>query len=71
MTTQLEMHSIDAFVKSQAATGKWREETVSPELTGLTRPIRIYRARRKNDLVTHKWHGTKTPSAHRCGTTWA
>jgi hypothetical protein len=50
---------VSSYIEDQLTTGKWREETVSPELTGLTRPIRIYRASRKSNLITHKWHGDR------------
>lgn len=48
---------IDWYVEEQAATGTWREEEVAPQVSGLSRPIRIYRAARKTSMIAYDWHG--------------
>lgn len=45
------------YVEEQASSGVWREETVSPEVTGLSREVRIFRAPRKTNLIVYDWHG--------------
>jgi DNA repair photolyase len=47
------------FVDKQVATGVWREEEIAPEVLGLTRPLKVYRAPRKTNLITYDWHGDK------------
>jgi DNA repair photolyase len=49
--------SIDWFVEDQAAAGVWREEEIAPEVTGLTRPIRVYRGARRSNMIAYDWHG--------------
>jgi hypothetical protein len=46
-----------SYVDQQIASGKWHEETIAPELTGLARPITVFRATRKDNLIVVKWHG--------------
>ena len=50
---------IDWFTKEQANNGVWREEEVNPEVSGLSRPITIYRGSRKTNLIAYDWHGDK------------
>lgn len=50
---------ITAFVDAQVARGAWREETIPPEIAGTTRPLAVYRATRKTNLITYDWHGDK------------
>jgi DNA repair photolyase len=45
------------YVEQQLAEGKWRLETVPADVVGLSRPLSVFRAARKTNLVTHKWHG--------------
>ncbi len=47
------------FVEAQVEQGTWREETIAPEVTGLTRPITVFRAARKTGLIAYDWHGDK------------
>lgn len=49
----------DSFVAEQVQAGRWRSETLAPELTGLTRPIRVYRAARKSAPIKYAWHGDR------------
>lgn len=50
---------IDWFTNEQVSKGVWREEEISPELSGLSRPIVIYRGIRKSNLIVYDWHGDK------------
>jgi DNA repair photolyase len=50
---------IDWFTNEQVNRGLWREEEIAPEVSGLTRPIEVYRAPRKTNLITYDWHGDK------------
>lgn len=47
------------FVDDQVAQGRWREEVIAPEVTGLSRPITVLRASRRSNLIVFKWHGDK------------
>jgi len=48
---------LTTFVQRQVEAGAWREEEVPPDISGLARPIAIFRAIRKTDVITHAWHG--------------
>jgi DNA repair photolyase len=50
---------IDWYTDEQVAQGVWREEVVAPEVSGLTRPLVVYRATRKTNLIAYDWHGDK------------
>lgn len=50
---------IDWYTNEQVAQGVWREEEIVPEVSGLTRPIMVYRASRKTNLIVYDWHGDK------------
>lgn len=50
---------IDWYTNEQVSNGVWREEEVSPEVSGLGRPITIYRGSRKTNLIAYDWHGDK------------
>jgi DNA repair photolyase len=50
---------IDWFTVEQVQQGLWEEEAISPEISGLTRPITVYRAPRKTNLIVYNWHGDK------------
>jgi DNA repair photolyase len=45
------------FVNEQVEKGTWREQEIPPEVSGLARPIFVFRATRKGNLITHDWHG--------------
>jgi DNA repair photolyase len=47
------------YVEKQVAEGTWREEELPAEVTGLTRPVMVFRAARKTNLITYDWHGDK------------
>jgi DNA repair photolyase len=47
------------FVDEQVNSGTWREEEIAPEVSGVTRPLKIYRAPRKTNLIVYDWHGDK------------
>lgn len=51
---------VDAFVQRQIDHGVWREQVIPAEVVGLTRPLTVVRARRKNNRIVHKWHGDTT-----------
>lgn len=51
--------SMDWYVNKQIATGKWREEVIPGEIVGLSRPLTVFRAPRKTNIVTYDWHGDK------------
>ena len=51
--------SISWFVDEQVNSGVWREEEIAPEVSGLTRPLTVYRAPRKTNLIVYDWHGDK------------
>lgn len=45
------------WVDEQVKKGKWREEEVSPMALGLGRPqLKVFRARRKSNLIKHRDH---------------
>jgi DNA repair photolyase len=50
---------IDWFTSQQVSHGTWREEEIAPEISGLARPLIVYRASRKTNLIAHDWHGDK------------
>jgi len=56
-TVKYARHS--AFTEHAVTRGAWRLEVVSPEISGLVRPIEIYRATRTSDLVKFAWHGDR------------
>lgn len=45
------------FAEEQVQNGVWREETIPAEVVGLTRPITVFQAPRKTNLITYDWHG--------------
>src|SRR5260370_26983692 len=50
---------IDWFTNEQVDKGIWREEEIAPEITGLGRPLIIYRGSRKTNLIVYDWQGDK------------
>ncbi len=48
---------IDWYTREQVSQGIWREEEIAPNISGLTRPLIVYRAPRKTNLIVHDWHG--------------
>jgi len=51
--------TIDWYVTEQVQQGSWREEELAPEITGMSRPITVFRAPRKTNLISYDWHGDK------------
>lgn len=47
------------FVEQQVADGNWREALIPSEVVGLSKPIHIFLASRKSNLITYEWHGDK------------
>lgn len=45
------------FVEEQVQRGAWREEVIAPDISGLSRPITVYRAPRTSNLIAYDWHG--------------
>ena len=59
----------DWFVREKIESGQWRLECLDPEVLGLSRPLEIFRARRKGNLIK-PW--TRTDSARvYCPAHWA
>lgn len=52
--------AISEYVAKQIAAGRWREEVLPPEVTGLTRPVTVLRGRRKGNLIMYDQHGDET-----------
>lgn len=50
---------IDWFTTEQVQRGIWREEEIPSDVVGLSRPITVYRASRKTNLIVYDWHGDK------------
>src|SRR5436305_4389143 len=50
---------IEWYVKKQLDDGVWSQETLPAEVVGLSRPITVYRASRKTNIITYDWHGDK------------
>lgn len=48
------------YVEKQIAAGRWREEVLAPEVTGLARPVTVLRGRRKGNFIMHSQHGDET-----------
>jgi len=47
------------FVAEQVRQGRWREEELPPEMTGLSRPLRVFLAqRRRKSMITHAEFGS-------------
>lgn len=55
-----ERKPITSFVDAEVARGAWREEIIVPEVSGLARPISVFRAQRKGNFITYDWHGDKS-----------
>jgi DNA repair photolyase len=47
------------YVEEQVAEGKWRQEIIPANVVGLSRPLSVFRAPRKTNPITHKWHGDR------------
>jgi len=63
ITRKIEMTSngraMDWYVNEQTELGIWKNEEISPDVSGLSRPINVYRASRKTNFITYDWHGDK------------
>lgn len=53
------MKPITWFVDRQVQQSKWCKETVPADVLGTSRPITIYRAPRRSNLIKFDWHGDK------------
>lgn len=47
------------YVDAQIASGAWQEQVIEPALTGLSRPITVFRAAKKSNLIAYAWHGDR------------
>jgi DNA repair photolyase len=56
-TTTQDQKPITSFVDGEVARGAWREQEIQPGISGLARPIYVFRAIRKQKLVTYDKHG--------------
>lgn len=45
------------YVEEQTNRGIWSIETINPDISGLSRPITIFRGKRATSLITYDWHG--------------
>ena len=45
------------YVDQQIADGDWKEEVIPANVVGLSRPVVVYRAPRKTNLIAYDWHG--------------
>ena len=45
------------FIDGEIARGAWRPTVVPPEVSGISRPMTVYCASRKAELIKMKWHG--------------
>src|SRR2546421_2648531 len=54
-----EGRTIDWYTNEQVHNGSWREEEIPPDISGLSRPIVVYRSSRKTNLIVYDWHGDK------------
>lgn len=61
---------INSFVDEQVRSGAWREETLQPDMTGLPRPMKVYRAPRKQKRIKHDWHGGPSSARTFCPPRW-
>ena len=48
---------IARYVEDKIRSGAWRQETLPADVVGLSRPITVARAHRKDNLIVWKWHG--------------
>ena len=55
------------YVEREVREGRWREELVSAEVVGLSRPLTVFRGIRKTGLIAYDWHGD---SATFCPPMW-
>jgi len=56
------------YVDEQVSKGKWKEETVPAAVVGLSRPLTILRAPRKDHRIMYSWHGDQETF---CPPTWS
>ena len=45
------------YVDEQVENGNWTQEIIPAEVVGLSRPLAVFRAPRRTNLVTYDWHG--------------
>ena len=45
------------YVDQQIAEGDWKQEVIPANVVGLSRPVVVYRAPRKTNLIAYDWHG--------------
>lgn len=45
------------YVEQQEAEGHWSQEEIAPHLSGLSRPIRVFRAAKRGNFISYDWHG--------------
>lgn len=58
----------DKFIHREVERGAWRPFVVAPEVSGIARPVTIYLATRKSEMVKWGWHGDERTF---CPPTWA
>jgi hypothetical protein len=59
--------AIDWYVNGKVNDGSWSLQIIPAEVVGLTRPMTVFRAQRKTNLISYSWHGDKNTF---CPPTW-
>ena len=58
----------DHFIRGEVDRGAWKPLVVAPEISGISRPMTILLAERRNNLIKWAWHGDRKTF---CPPTWA
>jgi len=58
---------VNWYVEEQIDQGKWVEEVIPATVVGLSRSLRVCRASRSSNLITHNWYGDRDTF---CPPTW-
>jgi DNA repair photolyase len=58
----------DSFIQKEIQRGAWMPLIVAPEVSGIPRPMTIFLAERRSNLIKWQWHGDKETF---CPKTWA
>ena len=56
-STTSTLADVQWYVNDQVNNGTWRQETIPAKVLGLSRPIMVFRASRKTNLLAYDWHG--------------
>ncbi len=47
------------YVDQQVVNGNWTQQIIPAEIVGLSRPLTVFRAPRRTNLITYDWHGDR------------